>query len=144
MARRLPLELELAIIRLAIPPLFSIRRLEERVDLCKTLSLVCRRWTQLAQEELRQHVSLKLRKIPLYSTSPQWDEEKVSKRLKTLKRKGWNTRRLFIVYEEPRRRGIVDYHDSQMIPRWYLQEALDEVWVIFKGFCIPDWHLIRA
>ncbi|BGP73787.1 hypothetical protein NBRC10513v2_007204 [Rhodotorula toruloides] len=85
MARRLPLELELAIIRLAIPPLISIRRLEERVDLCKTLSLVCRRWTQLAQEELRQHVSLKLRKIPLYSTSPQWDEEKVSKRLKTLK-----------------------------------------------------------
>ncbi|KAK4330597.1 LOW QUALITY PROTEIN: Proteophosphoglycan ppg4, partial [Rhodotorula toruloides] len=129
MRARLPLELELAIIRLAIPPLISIRRLEERVDLCKTLSLVCRRWTQLAQEELRQHVSLKLRKIPLYSTSPQWDEEKVSKRLKTLKRKGWNTRRLFIVYEEPRRRGI-------------LQEALDEVWVIFKGFCIPDWHLI--
>ncbi|BGP35367.1 hypothetical protein JCM10296v2_007203 [Rhodotorula toruloides] len=30
-----------------------------------------------------------------------------------------------------------------MVPRWYLQEGLDEVWVISKGFCIPDWHRVH-
>jgi hypothetical protein len=50
MVRRPPLELELAIVRLAIPPLISIHRLGDRVDLCKTLSLVCRDWTGLAQQ----------------------------------------------------------------------------------------------
>ncbi|BGP03461.1 hypothetical protein RTBOTA2_006247 [Rhodotorula toruloides] len=52
----LPLELQHRILELALPPLI-LSRLDERAQLCKTLSLVHRTWTRVAQRELHEHVS---------------------------------------------------------------------------------------
>jgi hypothetical protein len=48
MAPTLPLELQLHILELALPPLIR-RNLNERVRLCKAFSLVHRSWTKTAQ-----------------------------------------------------------------------------------------------
>lgn len=56
MPATLPLELQLHILELALPP-FILSRLNERIRLCHTFSLVHRTWTQTAQRELHENVS---------------------------------------------------------------------------------------
>lgn len=55
----LPVELQLYIFQLALPPLI-LSRLNERVQLCKAFSLVHRTWTPTAQRELHEHFSTTL------------------------------------------------------------------------------------
>ncbi|GAA6052773.1 hypothetical protein NBRC10513_006830 [Rhodotorula toruloides] len=58
MAPRLPVELQLQILELALPS--PIRRnLDERVRLCKAFSLVHRTWTRTAQKQLHRYVVIK-------------------------------------------------------------------------------------
>lgn len=56
MPSNLPLELQLLIVELALPPLI-LSRLDERAELCQTFSLVHRSWTPVAQREIHEHVS---------------------------------------------------------------------------------------
>ncbi|BGP11447.1 hypothetical protein JCM10049v2_007354 [Rhodotorula toruloides] len=143
MALRLPLELELAIVRHAIPPLISIHRLEERVHLCLALSLVCRDWTNLVQGYLREHVTFSLCEPMAYSGPPRWDEDWASRRKQSLEEKRFNTRRICVVYEEMVKRDDEDYieHDdvTAMVPPCYGKEGVEEMWVVFKEFCLPSW-----
>ncbi|BGP11381.1 hypothetical protein JCM10049v2_007286 [Rhodotorula toruloides] len=52
----LPIELQHRILETALPPLVHCD-LDERVQLCKTFSLVHRTWTPIAQRELHEHFS---------------------------------------------------------------------------------------
>lgn len=143
MALRLPLELELAIVRHAIPPLISIHRLKERVDLCLALSLVCHDWTNLVQGYLREHVTFSLCEPMAYSGPPQWDEDWASKRKQSLEEKRFNTGRICVVYEEMVERDDEDHieHDdvTAMVPPCYGKDGVEEMWVVFKEFCLPSW-----
>ncbi|KAJ8291803.1 hypothetical protein OF846_005049 [Rhodotorula toruloides] len=131
MARRLPLELELAIVRLAIPPLISIRRLGERVEMCKALSLVCRQWTQLAQEELRQHVTFSLYEVPPDNHLSRWDEDRVSRRKLSLEEKGWDTN------ED----DLVEHAEvTEMVLPCFEKGSLEKMWVVFNDYCMPEWY----
>ncbi|KAK4330643.1 Proteophosphoglycan ppg4, partial [Rhodotorula toruloides] len=57
MTPTLPLELQLHIFELALPPLIY-RRLDERASLLQSLSLVTRSWTAWAQSQLHEHISI--------------------------------------------------------------------------------------
>lgn len=57
MTPRLPLELQLHILELAVPPIIQ-RRLDERSVLLQILSLVTRSWTAWAQSQLHEHISI--------------------------------------------------------------------------------------
>ncbi|GAA5917699.1 hypothetical protein JCM6882_003477 [Rhodosporidiobolus microsporus] len=59
---KLPLEVELYIVELAIPP-FTWHGRDERRELCKTLSLVHRSWTDVAQKRLREVLVKDLSKV---------------------------------------------------------------------------------
>ncbi|BGP03546.1 hypothetical protein RTBOTA2_006325 [Rhodotorula toruloides] len=143
MPRRLPLELELAIVRHAIPPLISIHRLEERVDLCMALSVVCRDWTALAQTYLREHVTFSLCEPMAYSGPPRWHEDWASRRKQSLEEKRFNTRRICVVYEEIVKTDAEDHIEhvnvTAMVPPCYGKDGVEEMWVVFKEFCLPSW-----
>lgn len=67
---RLPIELELYIIDLAIPPR-TFYRAVERVQLCTTLALVHRDWTPRAQQHLLAHIVFQARR-PQVELSERW------------------------------------------------------------------------
>uniref|UniRef100_A0A0K3CU05 BY PROTMAP: gi/342319008/gb/EGU10960.1/ Proteophosphoglycan 5 [Rhodotorula glutinis ATCC 204091] n=3 Tax=Rhodotorula toruloides TaxID=5286 RepID=A0A0K3CU05_RHOTO len=88
MTPTLPLELQLRILELAMPPLIR-RNLEERVRFCKAFSLVHRDWTETAQRELHEHLTVTYHKPAVLDMAAR-------DRIAAAKQGGWPLKRVDI------------------------------------------------
>ncbi|BGP03554.1 hypothetical protein RTG_03165 [Rhodotorula toruloides ATCC 204091] len=127
MAPILPLELQLHVLELALPPLIR-RNLDERVRLCKAFSLVHRSWTRTAQRELHEHLSI-------FYDEPARVDTVAQERIAAAKEGGWRFKRVDIELDTGIfNAGILEGYvlDNE---QWRLQRDpadfgdLDEMWI---------------
>ncbi|BGO95703.1 hypothetical protein NBRC10512_007401 [Rhodotorula toruloides] len=116
MSPTLPLELQLHILELALPPLIR-RNLDERVRLCKAFSLVHRDWTKTAQRELHEHITVTCWQLDSFILAAR-------DRILAAHGGGWSVKRL-----DARLRGtggaIILLEEGQGV-EW---SAIEEMWV---------------
>ncbi|PRQ70858.1 hypothetical protein AAT19DRAFT_11015 [Rhodotorula toruloides] len=115
----LPLELQLHILELALPPII-LSRLDERVRLCKTFSLVHRTWTRVAQRELHEHTVLRVGE----------DEQSVGDslcRLQLARQGGWAVKRIYLDLGDATRAQEHEMGDSLLKDE--LSTTVEELWL---------------